>query len=156
MCVPLRSPRDTNGALASLILRSASSVSVAARDLGRVRLRSDEDEVVVHDGEALHAVALGEELLLGGSRVHEHHVGIAAAREVERLAGAERDDAHLDAGLLLEDRQDVLEEPGLLGGGRRRDGDEPLRQRARRAGEREEQASRSARSVVLSSMAALL
>ena len=47
-------------------------------------------------------MAFAHELLLGGLRVHEHDVRIAAPREVERLAGAERDDAHLDAGLLLE------------------------------------------------------
>ena len=60
----------------------------------------------------------------GGLRVHEHHVGVAAPREVERLAGAERDHAHLDAGLLLESGQDVAEQPRLLGRGGRGDDDE--------------------------------
>src|SRR5690606_25377725 len=49
--------------------------------------------------------------------VDEHHVGVAAAAGVERLAGALGDHAHVDAGLLFEDRQEVLEEPRLLGGG---------------------------------------
>ena len=132
MWVPLPSPRDTNGALAPLIFCSAASVSVPPRDLRGVRFWSDQDEVVVHDGKALHAVTLGEKPLFGSPCVHEHHVGIAAAREVQRLARAERYDAHLDAALLLEERQDVLEEPGLFRGGRRCHDDEALRQCARR------------------------
>jgi hypothetical protein len=47
--------------------------------------------------QALDAEALGDELLLGHLVVHEDHVGIAAARRVQRLAGAQRDDAHVDA-----------------------------------------------------------
>ena len=145
MCVPLRSPRETNGAPALLILRNASSVSAPPAIPAGIRFRADDDEVVVHDGIAPHAVALAQELFLGRLRMHEHDVGIAAAREVERLARAERHDAHLDPGPLLEDRQEVLEEPRLLGRGRRCDRDEPLRERARRAGERERAEQRFAR-----------
>ena len=78
--------------------------------------------------------------------VHEHDVGIAAPRQVERLAGAERDDAHLDAGVLLERRQQVPEQAGLLGrrgrghddefvlrGGRRRAEDQQAGPRTRQA-----------------------
>ena len=90
-------------------------------------------------------------------RVHEHDVGVAAAREVERLPGAERDDAHLDAGLLLEYRQQVLEQPRLLGRRRRRDGDESSAPCAgRRASEREQRERDAAASVFVSSMAVLL
>src|SRR5581483_6999361 len=38
--------------------------------------RADDDEVVVHDVEALHAPAVGDELLLGGLVVHEQHVAV--------------------------------------------------------------------------------
>ncbi len=41
----------------------------------------------------------------------EHDIGIAAAREVERLTRPERNDADLDAGLLLEDGQKVTKQP---------------------------------------------
>jgi hypothetical protein len=61
-------------------------------------------------GCALDAEALGDEFLLGRLVVHEHHVGIAAARRVQRLAGAQRDDAHLDAAGLLEGGQQVAEQ----------------------------------------------
>ena len=77
---------------------------LAAADLRRIGLRPDQHEVVVHHLEALHAVAFGDELLLERLGVHEHHVGVAAPAHVERLPGAERHHAHLDAGLLLEDR----------------------------------------------------
>ena len=53
---------------------------LAAGDLGRIGLRPDQHEVVVHHLEALDAVALGDEFLLGGLGVHEDHVGVAAAR----------------------------------------------------------------------------
>ena len=96
----------------------------SARHSGRVVARPDEDEVVVHDLGAPDAVAGGDELLLGGGIMHEDHVGIAAPRQVERLAGAEGDDAHLDAAQLLENRQQVAEEAGLLGRGGGGDGDE--------------------------------
>ena len=92
-------------------------------------LRPDDDEVVVHHVVALGGKALGEEFLLGRPVVDEHHVGVAAPADVERLTGAERDDAHLDAGLLGEARQQVFEQPGLLGRGRRGNGDEALLRR---------------------------
>jgi colanic acid/amylovoran biosynthesis protein len=54
-----------------------------------------------------------------------------AAREIERLARSERHDAHVDAGLGLEDRQDVAEQARLLGRRRRGDGDAALLREAR-------------------------
>src|SRR6185503_8139732 len=55
-----------------------------ARDSRGIGARADENEVVVHDLETLHAVALGDELLLERPGVHEHHVRVAAASDVER------------------------------------------------------------------------
>ena len=71
-------------------------------------------------------MALGEKFLLGSSRVHEHHVRVAAAGDVERLSGAERDDADLDSRLLFEHGKQMPEETGLLGRRRRGNGDEAL------------------------------
>jgi hypothetical protein len=71
---------------------------VLAARAGRVALGADEHEVVVHDRQALDAEAFGHELLLGHLVVHEHHVGVAAARGVQRLAGAQCHHAHVDAG----------------------------------------------------------
>ena len=56
----------------------------------------------------------------------EHHVGIAPPADVERLAGADRDDVDTDAGARREQRQEVAEKPGLLGRGRRGDGNRAL------------------------------
>src|SRR5690606_7239227 len=99
---------------------------LAARDLCGIRLRPYQHEVVVHDRMTLHAMALGDELLFRRTRMHEYHVRITAACEVERLSRAERHDAHLDAGLLLEARQDVAEEPRLFGRSGGSDRDEAL------------------------------
>ena len=74
--------------------------------------------------------------------VDEHDVGVAAAREVERLARAQRDHAHLDAGVLLEHRQQVAEQARLLGRRRRRDDDELLLRACRERGQQEEQRRR--------------
>ena len=51
---------------------------------------------------------------------------------IERLARAQRDDAHLDAAGLLEQRQQMPKEAGLLGRGGRGDGDEALLRMCRR------------------------
>jgi hypothetical protein len=81
-------------------------------------------------------VAFGDELVLRRLRVHKYDVGVAAPRKIERLACAERDDAHLYAGLLLEQRQDMLEKPRLFGRRGRRDGYELLSKRGRNTRER--------------------
>ena len=66
-----------------------------------------------------------DEALLRRAVMHEHHVGVAAPADVERLAGAERHHAHRDAGVPREDRQDMAEQARLLGGGGGGDRDGP-------------------------------
>ncbi len=154
MCVPLRSPRETNGACAASIFFSATTMSLpppifAGSLFGPISTKS-----LYITGKRLTPCALGEEFLLGGARVHEHDVGVAAPREVERLPGAERHDAHLDAGLLLEDRQQIAEQARLLGRRRRRDGDERVLRRARRARRARAAATRNRRRAI--TMAILL
>ena len=92
-------------------------------DAGRVALRADQDEVVVHHGVALDAKAFGEKLFLCGFCVDEHDVGIATARGIERLPRALRHHLHVDAGPGLEHRQDVAEQAGILRRGGRGDHD---------------------------------
>jgi hypothetical protein len=73
---------------------------------------------------SLHAETVGDEFLLLRLGVHEQHVGVAAPAGVERLAGALRHHLHIDAGLGLEQRQDMAEQAGVLrrGGGGDHDG----------------------------------
>jgi hypothetical protein len=115
---------------------------VLARGLRRVVSRSDDDEVVVHDRGALHPVSVGDEFLLRRLIVDEDHVGIAAPRHVQRLAGAQRHDLDLDPGRDLEGRQQMAEQARLLGGRGRRHRDAGLCRRGqreqRRRGERQE------------------
>src|SRR5215813_9044395 len=91
----------------------------AALDLGRIRLRPNQHEIVVHHREPLNAEPVGHELLFLRLGMHEHHIGIATAAGVERLAGALRDHPHINAGLGGEPRQDETEQPRTLGRGGR-------------------------------------
>jgi hypothetical protein len=115
---------------------SASSaergLDIPALDAGGIALRPDQHEVVVHHVKALDAESFGEEFFLLRFGMHEHHVGIAAPRGVERLAGAFRDHLDLDIGLGLEDRQQIAEQPGILGRGGRRHHDRPVLRTRRR------------------------
>jgi hypothetical protein len=69
------------------------------------------------------AEALGHEAFLGGTVMHEHHISVPAATDIERLAGAKRHDAHRDPSLPREDWQNMAEEAGLFGAGRAGDRD---------------------------------
>src|SRR5947199_201675 len=80
---------------------------------------SDQDEVVVHDLAPVDAEAGLDEFQLGRGVMDEHDVAIAALADLQRLPGAERDDADLDAGRRGEGRQQMAEQAGLLGRGRR-------------------------------------
>src|SRR5262245_35168324 len=83
-------------------------------DAGGIALWSDDDKIVVHHGIALHAKPFRDEFLLRLPGMHQNHVGIAAARHVERLAGTQGDDFNVDAGPLLEQRKDEAVQPGIL------------------------------------------
>ena len=144
MCVPLLSPRETNGACAAWIFFSASTMSLPPATFAGSLFGPDQHEVVVHDREPLDALALGQELLLGRLRVDENDIGIAAPREIERLAGAERHDAHLDSRLLFEDGQEEAEEPRLLGRRRRGHCDEAFLRLDSCDGEREQETKKDA------------
>ncbi len=85
-----------------------------ARHFGRVACRTDDDEVIVHDVEALDAATLGNKFFFGRFGVHQKDVAIAVRRILDGLAGADCHHANVDAGLLLEHRQDVIEQAGVL------------------------------------------
>jgi hypothetical protein len=68
----------------------------------------------------------------------ENDVGVAAPRDVQRLSGAESDDVNLDAGLVLEDGQQMTEQARLLGRRGGSDRNEPLLRTRRPRGERQQ------------------
>ena len=94
-----------------------------ALDLGRVVGRSHDDEVVVHDGLAIHAMTGLHEGLLGGRGVHQQHVSVAGLAELEGLTAAHRDDLHrvLRVDLVERRDEDVEEARVLRRGGRGQD-----------------------------------
>ncbi len=66
-------------------------------DPGRIGLGPDEHEIVVHHVTPVHAPAFGDEAVFRGAIVHEHHVGIAAPADVQRLSRPHRHHLHRDA-----------------------------------------------------------
>ena len=68
---------------------------------------------------ARRAVACGDEGFLRRAGMGDQHVAIAALRIAERLAGADRHDADIEAERLGRDRQDMGIKPRVLrrGGG---------------------------------------
>ncbi|MNY23368.1 hypothetical protein D3C86_1570320 [compost metagenome] len=85
--------------------------------MGRVAGRADDDKVVVHHVAPVHAVAGGHEFILHLAGVHQQHVHIAHLAHLHGLAGAHGDHLHRDAGFLLELRQQVFQQAGILGAG---------------------------------------
>src|SRR5581483_10247460 len=88
-------------------------------DVRRIGRRPDDDERVVHDERAREATPLRHERVLGGRRVDEQHVGVAAHAHRERRAGAHGDGLHPIAGRLFECRDEHVEQAGVLRARRR-------------------------------------
>jgi hypothetical protein len=59
---------------------------MAARDMRRIRARTDHDEIVPGDLPAIDAVPLGDELFLGLRIGHQDQIGVAMRRRRQRLA----------------------------------------------------------------------
>ena len=109
MLVPERSPREMKGRGFGLD-RLQRRQNVFALDPGGIVLGAHQDEVIIHHGITLHPEAFGQKLFLGGFGMNEDDIGVAAPCGVERLTGALGQHFHLDAGLLLHDRQQVAEQ----------------------------------------------
>src|SRR5262249_1731540 len=88
-------------------------------DGGRVGLGADDYEVVVHHVQPVDTIAGGHKLVFLGAGVHEHHVGVAAGAQGQRLAGADGDHIHAGAVLRAKVGQDGVEQAGVgrAGGG---------------------------------------
>ncbi len=71
---------------------------LVAGDVRGIALRTDDDEVVVHDVEALHALAFRHELVLRGTVMHEDNVCVTPTSNIQRLTRADSDDLHGNAG----------------------------------------------------------
>jgi len=83
---------------------------LAAADAGRIALRTDQHEVVVHHRRALYPEAFGKEFFLRGLRVDKYDIGVPPPTGIECLPGSLSDNFHIDARLGLEQRQYVSEQ----------------------------------------------
>ena len=117
--------------LRAAICMSALRASFRPRICAGSVLGPDDDEIVVHHVAAIDAEAVGDELVLADAIMHQERIGVAARADRKRLSGADRDDVHAQAGRGVEDRQDVLEQAGVLGRGGRAENDEALRRPGR-------------------------
>ena len=91
-----------------------------AANVGGVVRRPNDDKVVIHDIAAVHAEAGGDELVFQRPCMDQNHVDIAGFSQLQCLAGAHGNDIHLAITLLLERRQQDIENSGILcrsGGG---------------------------------------
>jgi hypothetical protein len=112
--VPERSPRDMKAACLSLIARNAFATSFAL-DAGRVTLRPNEHEVVVHYGKSFDAFAFGDKLQFRYFGMHEYDIGLAtperAIEAAESAVEAGRDEIRLEAGVFDPHKFDQLAAP---------------------------------------------
>ncbi len=90
---------------------------LAALDAGGVSLRADQHKIIIHHRLALDAEAILDELHLLRAGMDEDHIGITPPAGIERLPRALADHTHIDAGLRLEQRQDMGEQAGIGGRG---------------------------------------
>jgi len=96
---------------------------LAAAHTGRIALRTNDDEVVVHHVLAHCAEASRHEPVLERPRVHQHHVRVTVFAELERSPGAHRHHPDLAAVFRFEYRQDGFQQTRVLGAGRGREPD---------------------------------
>jgi len=81
-----------------------------------ILVRTDENEIIVHDGVANQAESIRDKLVLRGRMVHEQHVGIAARGQPDGLPRPDGNDANADACFGREERQQVSEQAGVFRG----------------------------------------
>ena len=93
--------------------------NVLALDLNRVGGRADEDEVVVHHGQALEGKAFGHHFFFGHLVMHKQHIGVTAAAHVDGLTGAQCHHLDINARGFFEFREQKRKQAGLLGRGGR-------------------------------------
>ena len=71
-------------------------------------------------------MARRDECIFRRARVYQYDVDVAILAQLERLAGADGDHMHLATTVLLELGQQVIEQTGIGGTGRRRQPDDSV------------------------------
>ena len=124
--MPLSSAREANGALASASFLHGRHGILAPPNADWVSLGTGDDEIVIHNLKALHTLAVSNELFLRRPVMNEQHVGIALLGHLDSLACPQRDHAHFNSCLGLEQGQEIAEQTGIFGGSGRGHSDETL------------------------------
>ena len=125
-CVPLLSPRETNGAFAAAIFFSAATMSLPPATLAGSAFGPISTKSLYITSRAFDAVALGDELLLSGLGVDEHDVGVAAPPRSSAWPVPSATTRTWMPVFFSNAGSRCLNRPRLLGRGGRGDGDEFL------------------------------
>jgi hypothetical protein len=75
----------------------------------RIGIRTNDDEIVVHDSAPVNAITISNKLVLPDAIMDQQSVGVAASAHGKRLAGSDSDDMNSNTGCRPEKWQDVTE-----------------------------------------------
>src|SRR5437763_2986201 len=92
----------------------------------RIAIRSDNDEVVIHNVAAVDAEPVGNKFVLSGAIVNKERVSVTASANRERLASSDGNHVNRDATCCRENWQNVAEQTRVLGRSGRTERDESL------------------------------
>jgi hypothetical protein len=80
----------------------------------RITARSDNDKIVMHDIPAIDAEAVGNKFVLAHPIMHQQRVGASTRADSQCLAGSHCDDVNIYTARRFEQRQDMINQAGIL------------------------------------------
>ena len=80
----------------------------------RIGARANDNEIVVHHVAAINAEATSDKFIFSWPVMDQQRIGIATLTNCKSLSGANRNDVYAQASCGSKDRQDVVEQTGVL------------------------------------------
>jgi hypothetical protein len=90
-------------------LCQSCSRAIQSANSSRIGIRTNDDEIVVHDMAPVDAITISNKLVLPDVIMDQQRVGVAAFAYFKRLAGSDSDDMNSNSGCRPENGQDVTE-----------------------------------------------
>jgi hypothetical protein len=85
------------------------SRTIEPANTGRIGIRTNDDEIVVHDMAPVDAITISNKLVFPDMFMDQQSVGVAAFAYGKRLAGSDSDNMNRNTGCRPENGQDVTE-----------------------------------------------
>src|SRR4249919_52902 len=85
------------------------SRAIETANTSRIGIRTNDDEIVVHDMAPVDAITISNKFVLPDVIMDQQSVGVAAFAYGKRLAGSDSDDINSNTGCRPENGQDVTE-----------------------------------------------